>query len=231
MVLTPCNFGTRAAAATVAAVAVAVLALSSAAGAHVTIRPDSVPAGSKDVELFFRVPNERDNASTVTLQVFFPTDRPLLGVDVLAVPGWTSHVDMTQLQTPVQTDDGPVSQVVSDVTWNATAGGITPGQYEEFPILAGAVSSQPGSMVVKALQTYSSGEVVRWIEVASTQDPSPANPAPVLTLSSDSSSATRAAPSESSDDDAPALAALALSALALVGVAVGLLGRRRSGSS
>jgi uncharacterized protein YcnI len=220
---------TRAGAVIGGVVAVAALGLTTAAGAHVTVRPGSVPAGSKDVELAFRVPDERDNASTVGLQVFFPTDLPVLGVNVLPVPGWSWRVETAHLPTPVQTDDGPVSQVVRDVAWSATAGGIGPGQYGEFTVLAGAVPSRAGRVAFKALQTYSSGEVVRWIEVPSSHDPSPSMPAPVLTLTPGTSSVpVGASSSGAGTDDALSIAALVVAVVALGGVAVGLRRSRRA---
>ena len=51
-----------------------------------TVHPEMVPAGASDIELTFRVPNERDDANTVRLQVFFPSNLPLLTVDVLPIP-------------------------------------------------------------------------------------------------------------------------------------------------
>ena len=135
----------RVAVATIAVLG-ATLLFATPASAHVTVHPASLPAGSSDVELTFRVPNERDDANTVELQVYFPTNLPLLTVDVLPVPGWTAKVASRNLATPVQTDDGPVSQVVSDVTWTATAGGIAPGQYEDFDVAAGQVPTTPGSV-------------------------------------------------------------------------------------
>src|SRR5579863_412711 len=80
------------------------------AWAHITVHPSTLPAGSSDIELTFRVPNERDNANTVKAQVFFPTNLPLLTVDVLPIPGWSSTVHTQTLAKPVQTDDGPVTQ-------------------------------------------------------------------------------------------------------------------------
>lgn len=111
-----------------------------------TVHPGTLPAGSSDVELTFRVPNERDNATTVGLQVFFPTDLPLLTIDVLPVTGWTAKVTSRTLATPVTTDDGTVSQVVSAITWAAKARGIAPGQYEDVVVggRAGAWPAQPG---------------------------------------------------------------------------------------
>ena len=222
----------RVAVATIAVLG-ATLLFATPASAHVTVHPASLPAGSSDVELTFRVPNERDDANTVELQVYFPTNLPLLTVDVLPVPGWTAKVDSRNLATPVQTDDGPVSQVVSDVTWTATAGGIAPGQYEDFDVAAGQVPTTPGSVVFKSLQTYSSGEIVRWIEVASSQDPDPASPAPVLTLTPAPAATTAASTvgTGSSDAESLAVAALVVSLVALGGVIVLVVRRRPAAPS
>jgi uncharacterized protein YcnI len=191
------------------------------AWAHVTVHPSTLVAGSSDVELTFRVPNERDDANTVTVQVFFPTNLPLLTVEVLPVPGWTATVHTQNLSTPVQTDDGPVSQVVSDVTWKAMGGGTAPGQYEDFDVAAGSVPNHPGPLVFKALQTYSSGEIVRWIEVPVAGQPDPATPAPVLTLTaptipSGSTGLHHVAVTTPGSSDGLAIAALVLGGVNLV---------------
>ena len=215
----------------VAAVLGGTLLAATPASAHVTVHPATLPAGSSDVELTFRVPNERDDANSIGLQVFFPTGLPLLTVDVRPVPGWTSTVDTRTLATPLHTDDGTVSRVVSDIRWTANAGGIAPGQYEDFAVAAGQVPSTPGPIVFKSLQTYSSGQVVRWIEVASSQDPDPQSPAPVLTLTpAPAGTVAAASGTGSSDAGGLAVAALAVSFLALAGVVV-LLVRRRPGGS
>ncbi len=204
--------------ATALATLVVALAASGAAGAHVTVHPGRIRAGASDVELTFRVPNERDDANTVKTQVFFPTDLPLLTVDVLPVPGWRSVVESHSLRKPVTTDDGTVTQVVSNVTWSATAGGIAPGQYEDFAVAVGAMPDRPGPLVFKALQTYSSGEIVRWIEVPVAGQPAPDTPAPTLTLTPAHAMApASASPSSGSADDI-AIAALVIAALALIGV-------------
>ncbi len=198
--------------------AAAVLGAAIPAWAHVTVHPTSLPAGSQDVELVFRVPNERDDANTVELQVFFPTNLPLLTVDVLPVPGWSSTVHTVKLSRPVQTDDGPVSDVVSDVTWNATAGGISQGQYEDFPVSVGAMPGRPGQVVFKALQTYSSGEIVRWIEVPVAGRPEPDSPAPILTLTPAPASGRAGPRTDGSGSDTAT--ALAIAALILAGAGV-----------
>ena len=203
-----------------AATLLVALLFTTTAWAHVTVHPDTMPAGTGDIELTFRVPNERDNANTVGLQVFFPTNLPLLTVNVLPVPGWTAKVDTQTLSKPIQSADGPVNQVVTDITWTATGVGITPGQYEDFAVSAGQAPSQPGDVVFKALQTYSSGEIVRWIQVPSSQNPNPDTPAPVLTLTgaAGAGSAATTSPSGSSAAQGLAIAALIVAALALLGV-------------
>ena len=209
-------------------VLVVTILFASPAWAHVTVHPETMPAGSGDIELTFRVPNERDDANTVGLQVFFPSNLPLLTVNVLPVPGWTDKVDTQTLAKPIQSGDGPVTQIITDITWTATAGGITPGHYEDFPVSAGQAPSQPGDIIFKSLQTYSSGEVVRWIQVASTQNPNPDTPAPVLTLTNPApTTAAATTASSSSSSEGLAVAALVVAVIGLIGVVVLFVRGRR----
>ena len=202
------------------------------ASAHITVHPSSVIAGTSDVELTFRCPNERDDANTVMLQVFLPTNLPLLTVEVLPLPGWTATVQTENLSKPINTDDGSVSQIVSEVTWKATAGGIGKGQYEDFDVGVGAVPDKATQLAFKALQTYSSGEIVRWIEVPVAGQQVPDTPAPILTLTEPSTLAvatgTHATAVKASSSNGLAIAALALGAADLVALAAlgGLLIRR-----
>ena len=224
----------RIAAVASAAAVTGVLMFATPAWAHVTVHPETVPAGTSDIELTFRVPNERDNANTVRLQVFFPSNLPLLTVNVLPIPGWSAKVDTQTLSKPVQTDDGPVDQVVTDITWTATSGGITPGQYQDFDVSAGKVPDRTGTVVFKSLQTYSSGEIVRWIQVADSQDPDPDTPAPMLTVTGPTPTitATATTSSNSSTSEGLAVGAIVLAGLAVIGVVVLLVrGGRRHGAS
>ncbi len=207
-----------------AAVVVAVVLFSTAASAHVTVHPNRLPKGAHDVILTFVVPNERDDARTVAVQVFFPVRAPLLGVLVSPVAGWTSHVVFEVLRVPVQTDDGAVRSVVAQITWRATGSGVEPGQFLSLPIDVGSLPDTGGQVVFKALQTYSSGEIVRWIQVPDSLNPAPETPAPILTMTS---SSVTAAPAPSSST-ALAVAALACAVLALAGVIVLFVRRRPS---
>ena len=62
--------------------------------------------------------------------------------------------------------------VVSEVTWTATAGGIRPGQFQDFDLSLGQLP-ESGELVFNALQTYSSGEKVNWNQVSADLRSSP----------------------------------------------------------
>ena len=144
--------------------AAAVLTAAGAASAHVTVHPESYVKGATDGLLTFRVPNEEDTASTTKVQVFLPTDHPVLGVLVAPRDGWTAKVTTTKLRTPVKTDDGTITEAVSEITW--TGGKIAAGQFEDFDVAFGRLPDDTGRLAFKTLQTYSDGKTVRWIEVA-----------------------------------------------------------------
>ena len=145
-----------------------VLALAGPAFAHVTITPGSAPQGST-AELTFKVPNEESTAATVELQVQVPTAHPIAQFLVKPVPGWTISVRTITLAKPVVTDDGSFSTAVSEVTW--TGGKILPGQYQDFSVSADPLPSGVGQLVFKAVQTYSNGDVVRWIDLPQAGQP------------------------------------------------------------
>src|SRR5262245_50660387 len=121
---------------TTAALAVGGVLLAAApVDAHVTVRPATAAQGSSEI-LSFSVPNESATASTVGVQVELPTKSPIASVAVQPMPGWTIAVDKVTLAKPVRTDDGQVTQAAGRITWTATAGGLTPGQFDLFTISA-----------------------------------------------------------------------------------------------
>ncbi|MBD0691431.1 YcnI family protein [Streptomyces sp. CBMA123] len=190
--------------AAVAAVAAAtVLAAATTASAHVVIDPSSVPRNATDQTFAFRVPDEDDTKSTVTVEIDFPADHPVPSAMVAPVPGWTDKITTTKLATPIHTDDGDVTDVVSQIVW--TGGQIAPGHYQDFPVDLGALPEGTDTVVFKALQTYSDGTVVRWIEEPQAGQPEPKNPAPVLHLTAataddgDSTASASAAPGTKPD--------------------------------
>ena len=155
-----------------------------------TTDPDSAPQGG-EITLGFRVPNEETNANVTQVEIDLPTDTPLLGVDIEPLPGWTAKVTQVNLNPPVQTDDGPVTQAVSQIIWTAAAGaGTAPGQFQEFHVLVQQLPDKANQVVFKALQTYSDGTIVRWIDPVVAGQPAPDHPTPILTLTPATDSGT-----------------------------------------
>jgi uncharacterized protein YcnI len=155
----------------VAAVVVSALTLPALACAHVTVNPQQVPAGAYTL-LDIRVPNERDSASTTKVVVKMPPG--IVSASYEPVAGWDAKVAVAKLAQPVQTPDGPISEAVSTITWTATRSGgaaIAPGQFRDFPISV-QIPGQAGDVLTfKALQTYSNGEIVRWIGAPDADEP------------------------------------------------------------
>jgi uncharacterized protein len=206
-----------------AAAVTAALALPAAAGAHVTVQPTSAPAGGETV-IAVRVPNEQDNASTVKVDVKLPPG--FVSASWEAIPGWTVRGVKQKLSKPIQTDDGPIDEQIGEIVWTASnkKGGIAPGEYRDFPLSVLIPGKAGQTLTFKALQTYSNGDVVRWIGA-----PDADQPAPRLKLTAASGAAGAAAPSTPGSTPAPAPAATAdsdsngLSVVALVLGALGLL--------
>lgn len=217
--------------------ALSLLLAAGAASAHVTVNPSTATQGGF-AKLSFRVPTEREVATT-KLEIAFPTDQPLAFVSVRPHPGWTYQVTKAKLATPITVFGEQLTEAVSRITWTASSGaGIKPGEFDEFDVSVGPLPTA-ATMVFKALQTYADGEVVRWIDLRSSATPDPEHPAPVLTLTAaPSASATPtptpggAAPTaaDAKDDDADwtGWLGVALGGLALL-VALGALssGRRK----
>ena len=162
------------------------VALSAPAFAHVTVTAPGATSGGGDQEITFRVPVEEASADTTDVTVQLPTATPIASVDVLPIPGWT-HTEVTsKLATPIVTDDGDITEAVTQITWKATNGGLKPGEYGEFTIIAGQLPKAK-TLTFKAIQTYSDGSVVRWIETPAPGSTSePEHPAPVLQLAAGS---------------------------------------------
>ncbi len=163
-----------------AGAAVLTLVLASApALAHITVNPGEATKGGF-TKLTFRVPNERDDAGTVKVEVVFPEEHPIASVSIKPQPGWTYTVERGAPSKPLEARGEQVTEVVKRITWEG--GPINPGEFDEFEVSAGRMPEDADQLVFKALQTYSSGEVVRWIEETTPGGERPDHPAPVLEL-------------------------------------------------
>ncbi|GGV91619.1 membrane protein [Streptomyces gelaticus] len=227
-----------------------VLILAGTASAHVSVQPQGEAAKGGYATVNFKVPNERDDASTTKVEVNFPTEHPLASVMPQAVPGWDIEVTKSKLAKPMEMHGKKINEAVSKVTWTAKGDkderGIRPGDFQQFPLSIGQLPEDADQLVFKAIQTYDNKEVVRWIEEQKTGADEPESPAPVLALTApatgehgapaDAKGAgaeaadkqTAAAEASSSDTTARVLGVIGI-VIGVAGVAFGVLaGRRRA---
>ena len=150
--------------------------------AHVTVSSPGATQGGFGV-LTFRVPTESDTASTTGLKVQFPAGQPLAFTSVKPKAGWTYKVTKAKLASPVPGEGGDITEATSVIEWTAAspAAGIKPGEFDEFQVSAGPLP-EAESMTFKAIQTYSDGKVVSWIEEPAPGGAEPEYPAPTLQL-------------------------------------------------
>ena len=216
------------------AVGIGVFLVAVPAWAHVTVSAPGATRGGSDQLITFRVPVEK-NVPTTGVTVALPTNTPITSVDVLPLAGWTHTEKTVKLARPVHTDDGDITEAVSQVSWKAQDGGLKPGEFGEFTIIAGQLPDAP-RLTFSAIQTYQDGSVVRWNEHAAPGTPEPQNPAPVLELSAadpggQHSEAAAPAPVTDSDNTAPTVLAIVAIVVAAAALGVAVVGnaRRRSG--
>jgi uncharacterized protein YcnI len=227
--------------------AVAALLLAPAAAqAHVTLQPDTAPAGGF-TRLDVRVPNERDDAGTTKVDVQLPPG--FIAASYEPVPGWKVKMTRSKAETPIDTGEGLQSdKQVSRITWTGDGkqGVIEPGQFQDFGLSLKMPEGKAGDkLTFKALQTYDDGQVVRWIGPEDADEPAPTvtleagsagggHGAPAATAGGADQSATPAsAPASRSEDggtDTLSIVAVVLGALALI-AALGALAAARRGAS
>ena len=226
----------------------ALLLAPAAAQAHVTLQPDTAPAGGF-TRLDVRVPNERDDAGTTKVDVQLPPG--FIAASYEPVPGWKVRLTRSKADEPIDTGEGLKSDTqVSRITWtgDGKAGVIAPGEFQDFGLSLKMPKGEAGDkLTFKALQTYDDGQVVRWIGPEDADEP-----APVVTLedgsaggghgapaassgSSDQSSGAPGTPAASSSgdeggNDTLSIVAVVLGALALI-AALGALAAARRGTS
>jgi uncharacterized protein YcnI len=128
------------------------------ASAHVTVVPGAARPG-QTVTLHFRVLNERSDARTVGIDIFLPAG---LRATASARRGWKRVAKPREL------------------SWVAAGTGASIGgsSAKDFEVRVGPLP-RSSQVVFKALQHYSDGAIVRWIQTAAGGD----RPAPVLRLS------------------------------------------------
>jgi len=130
-------------------------------------------------------------------------------------------------------EEGSITEVVDTITWTATGDSqIAPGQFELFWISAGQMPTDVTELSFPAVQTYSSGEEVDWIERPAEGAAEPEHPAPTLQLvSADEATGAPTIDDAVDDDGTDTLSILAL-VVGAAGLATGitalLMTRRQS---
>jgi uncharacterized protein len=157
------------------------------------------------------------------------------------VAGWDTKVEMAKLAKPVEVFGEEHTEQVDTVTFTTKGKGIGPGEFQDFGLSVGLPDKPDTTLTFKAVQTYSSGEVVRWIGA-----PDADQPAPQVKLTAAAAESDAAAHGEDAAAAAPASAdaggsgadgdgtdtltviALIVGGLGLLAGVAGLLAARRS---
>ncbi|MGX7678259.1 YcnI family copper-binding membrane protein [Jatrophihabitans sp. DSM 45814] len=185
--------------------------------AHVTASaPGATQGGYATVT--FKVPTESATANTIGLRVAMPADAPTASVSIQPKAGWTYSVIKGKPAIPHMSDDGQVTEVVTEVSWQAAPGnvGIKPGEFDQFVISAGPMPDVP-TITFKAIQSYSDGSKVSWIDTpAAGSDVALDHPAPSITLAAANTTDAVAIPPSSGDGG--------LSTLSVVALVIGVIG-------
>jgi uncharacterized protein YcnI len=221
-------------AATGAAMSIALISGAAPAWAHVHVDAEGAAPGSTAI-LTFNVPGESETgALTTQLSVALPN---VASARAELMPGWTAKLDRDT-----------AAGTVRSVTWTAAPSvGISPDQFALFRVSV-TLPNQP-SVTFPATQTYADGKVVKWDQAPLPGGGEPEFPVPELKLSGPAAPdddhmantptaqppAAAAPPTQqpvaqapiAADDTARWLAGGAL-VLAAVGVAIAVVGRRRT---
>jgi uncharacterized protein len=227
------------------------LAAPAAALAHISLHPNTIPAGAF-VTLNVRVPGEQEGAYAYTIDMLVPPG--FTEIDTQNVPGWSVHEIVTKPATPIQTDEGPVDEEVSQIVWTgdrSKLGRLENGSFIQFPLSIAMPSNLAGqSLAFKTVQYYSNGKVIHWIGAPSAEFPAPtvnvtakggviedvaggeAGPTPGETPGTSTAVATPVSASSSGGaSKGLAITALVLGALGLLAGIGGLVAARRARSA
>ncbi len=144
--------------------ALSTLSIPGVAQAHISLHPNTIPAGAF-VTLDVRVPGEQAGAYAYEIDMLVPPG--FTEIDTQNVPGWSVKKITTKLATPIQTDEGPISEEVSQIIWTgdrSALGRLEDNSFIQFPLSIAMPSDLAGkSLAFKTVQYYSNGKVIHWI--------------------------------------------------------------------
>jgi uncharacterized protein YcnI len=227
---------------------IALFAGATSALAHISIHPNTVPAGAF-ATLDVRVPGEQQRAHVTKVDVLFPAG--FTDVDYEAVLGWSVAVIERKLATPLHSDGETIDSEIAQLvwTWTGPLGEVSDGQFIQFPLSVAIPGDASGkALEFRTVQSYSDGQTVRWIDPSlAAEHPSPrinvtaeggaiedvagdeAGPAAGQTSSGQAvaPSATATARSSGGASKGLAIAALIVGALGLLAALLALAATRR----
>ncbi|HEY3946183.1 MAG TPA: YcnI family protein [Solirubrobacteraceae bacterium] len=150
------------------------LLVPASAQAHISLHPNTIPAGAF-ATLDVRVPGEQEGAYVKKVDMLFP--QGFTGVDYENITGWSTKVIETKLPTPIKDDGETIDTEVSQIvwTWMGPLGKVDNGQFIQFPLSLAIPDNAAGkALEFRTVQTYSNGQVVRWISPSlQAEHPSP----------------------------------------------------------
>src|SRR6185437_1348212 len=124
---------------------VTTLAATAPAQAHISLHPNTIPAGAF-VTLDVRVPGEQEGAYAYRIDMLVPPG--FTAIDTQNVPGWSVKEVITKPAKPIQTDEGPVDEEISQIVWTgdrSKLGRLENGSFIQFPLSI----AMPGNITAK----------------------------------------------------------------------------------
>jgi len=155
-------------------------ALALPASAHVQVEADPGSPGATDATLKIMAAGESGTAGTSKLEVVADPAIPADQVTLVSGPtGWTLAPG-------------------ADGGFTLAGPALAKGTDAEVSVKVKQLPNAP-QVTFKVVQTYSDGEVVRWIELAGPDGKEPDNPAPIVKLTAGAASAISPKPANDSD--------------------------------
>jgi len=151
--------------------AAAGLVVTAGAAAHVEVTPKQIIA-RKLTRSTFTVENERPQAATVKVAVKLPAS--LIVVRFEPKAGWKRATTTRRLAIPLRINGQTIRRRVDVVTWVARTprAHFGPGHVSGAFSLRAVVRAPAGrTLAFRTVQTYSNGEIVRWIGATGSDRP------------------------------------------------------------
>jgi periplasmic copper chaperone A len=134
------------------------LAMNTAAFAHVTLEQPAAPAGGY-YKAVFRVGHGCAGSATIGLTVSLPAG--VMAAKPMPKAGWSLQTRVEKLAQPYQSHGRTVTEDVAAVSWRG--GPLPDGHYDEFVIRL-RLPETPGPLYFKVAQFCEQGRI-DWVEV------------------------------------------------------------------